>query len=50
MGRFIKKVYSGKIHSCKNYIECDVTKLPNSMYIYYIKTDSIVACKKFIKK
>jgi hypothetical protein len=50
MGRLIKNVYNGRLDNGKNEIHCDVTKLPNSMYIYYIKTDSNVACKKFIKE
>ena len=50
MGRFIKTVYSGRIHSGKSEIECDLNKLANSMYIYYIKIDDQVYFKKFIKE
>lgn len=49
MGKFIRRTYTGKTNPGNTYINCDVSSLPNSLYIYIIKIDNQIVSKKFVK-
>ena len=50
MGRYVKRVYSGKTNGGKTTINNDVSNLAHSLYIYIIKIDTEVVIRKFIKE